>query len=162
VLDAVAVFSFYFELLILRLSLNTCRDFRFSMNIFVFRLGVFAQCEIGQSRRYYYPIQGVTELCLKYQSEIRPMQVPIFKSPKSGDRFGRKNRRAGIDVICFNFYSPLHLTVRYKRRAVHLQYGFIIYQVIFGCDHSFARRSKAGACRLYVVGGSYSIINLIF
>ena len=35
-----------------------------------------------------------------------------FESPKSGDRFGRKNRRAGIELFCFNFYSPLHLTVQ--------------------------------------------------
>jgi hypothetical protein len=106
---------FLFDLRILRLFLNTCIDVRFSRNIFLFRFGVFAQCEIGQSRRHYYPMQGVTELWLKNQSEIRPMHESIFESPKSGDRFGRKNRRAGIELFCFNFYSPLHLTVQCMR-----------------------------------------------
>jgi hypothetical protein len=79
------------------------------------------------------------------------MHVPIFESPKSGDRFGRKNRRAGIELFCFNFYSPLHLTVKYIRCAVHLRFNIRLNQVLSGIYHIITERWKAGACRMYVV-----------
>ena len=89
-LDAVAVSSFSIWSPNIETFLNTCGDFRCSMNIFLFRFGVFAQCEIGQSRRHYYPMQGVTELWLRSQSDIRPWQEPISSHQKAAIDLGAK------------------------------------------------------------------------
>ncbi len=50
--------------------------------------------------------------------------------------------------------TSLLITVQYIRRAVHEGYCFIIYQGMSGIYHILTDRTKAEACRMYVVSAS--------